>query len=199
MIYEIRKIAGVSELEQCHPFEISNFQWRSIYRPRARGRVGYIENKGFLVWLACEEVHPKADCVYNFDPVYTDSALNAYFQFDLTNDNYFNFDFNAKGTCIAAYGSVPHIRSNFSLDQITDLNIRPKVTPYGWQIIFSIPESTIYFYQPQAKWKKTRFFRCNFYKVSIHPDIEHYGSFAPVHCPTPDFHQTAYFAKARIV
>ena len=82
MVYEIKKIAGRSDLKRCHSFEISNFQWRSIYRPRARGCVGYIENKGFLVWLACEELHPKADCVRNYEPICMDSALVAFFRFD---------------------------------------------------------------------------------------------------------------------
>lgn len=61
MIYEVRKIADISLLEQCPTFDIDRFQWHSIYRPRAHGRAGYVENKGFAVWLACEEVHPKTD------------------------------------------------------------------------------------------------------------------------------------------
>lgn len=199
MVYEIRQIAGKAQIEQCHSFEISNFQWRSIYRPRAQGCVGYIENKGFLVWLACEEVHPKADCVRNFDPIYKDSALDAFFQFDLENNNYFSFEFNARGACIASYGHTRHLRIPFSPDHITDLNIRPKVTPYGWQILFFIPESTIFFFQPRSRWKKTRHIYCNFYKTSEHPDIEHYGSFAPVDLPRPNFHQTGSFVKASIV
>ncbi len=199
MVYEIKKISDTSELEQCHSFEISHFQWRSIYHPKSFGCIGYIEDKGFLVLLACEEVHPKADCLRNFEPVYKDSALEAFFQFDPASADYFNFEFNANGACIAAYGLTRHLRTYFSAEQILDLNIRPKITPHGWQILFLIPESVIYFFQPKARWKKTRHIYCNFYKLSEHPDIEHYGSFAPVPLPTPNFHRPDFFAKARIV
>ena len=42
-------------------------------------------------------------------------------------------------------------------------------------------------------------FYCNFYKISETPEIEHYGSFAPIGTETPNFHVPVYFAKAIIV
>ena len=199
MVYEIKKIAGRSDLKRCHSFEISNFQWRSIYRPRARGCVGYIENKGFLVWLACEELHPKADCVRNYEPICMDSALVAFFRFDPACAEYFNFAFNARGSCLAGYGSMRHIRDCLSPDQICDLGIRSQVTADGWQILFLIPESIIFYFQPKAQWKKTRHIDCNFCKICEHPDIEHHGSFVPSGQRAEEFHRPEFFAQARII
>ncbi len=199
MIYEIKKIADLSQFKTCPTFQIDHFQWHSIYHPRAKGCVSYMEGKGFPVWLACEEIHPKADYTLNFQPVYKDSALEAFFQFDLKTPHYFNFEFNAKGACIAAFGASRYPRTSFTKEQVMALNIQPMATPLGWQIYFFIPETLIREFQPDSNWKRTRHLRCNFYKLSETPEIEHYGSFAPVEGATPNFHEIQSFADARIV
>lgn len=198
MIYEIQKIGDISQFKTCPIFQIDHFQWHSIYHPKALGCVSYIENQGFHIWLACEEMHPKADYTLNFQPVYKDSALEAFFQFDLKSPQYFNFEFNAKGACIAAFGASRHPRINLTKEQILSLKIQPMTTPLGWQIHFFIPEELLRDYQPEANWKRTRHLRCNFYKLSEAPEIEHYASFAPVPGDTPNFHQIQTFADARI-
>lgn len=199
MVYEIRRISSFSDLQQCHSFEISNFQWRSVYRPKANGSVGYLENEGFIVILSCEELHPTANYKYNFQPVYKDSALEAFFKFDTESPQYFNFEFNANGACIAAFGPSRHLRENFRPEQIRALKIKSVTTGNGWQIRFFIPESIIFAYQPQAGWKRKKRVSCNFYKLSEDPAIEHYGSMAPVNLPAPNFHNTDFFVKAKII
>lgn len=199
MIYEVRKIADASMLEQCPVFNIDCFQWHSVYHPKALGRAGYVENKGFAVWLSCEEVHPKTQYKKNFQPVYKDSALEAFFQFDIHAPEYFNFEFNSSGACIAAFGSTRHLRKNLTQEQLLALNIRSKITPLGWQIYFFIPEPLIQEYQPHINWRRTKRLRCNFYKLSESPDIEHYASYAPVDSPAPNFHAPRSFADALIL
>ena len=199
MIYEVRKIADISLLEQCPAFQMDCFQWHSIYHPKSLGRAGYVENKGFAVELSCEEIHPKTKYTQNFQPVYKDSALEAFFQFDIHAPEYFNFEFNSSGACIAAFGATRNLRKNLTKEQLLTLNIQSKITPLGWQITFFIPESLIQEYQPGDSWRHNRRFRCNFYKLSEAPDIEHYASYAPVASPKPNFHDIHSFADALLL
>lgn len=199
MFYTIKTIENTDEINRCELFNIDNFQWRNVCHPKASGRMGYIKDKGFLIHLFCDELHPKADFFNDFDPVYKDSALEAFLKFDSCAPDYFNIEINANGACIAAFGQKRHVRKNFTKTQIESLEIHSQQTTSGWQILFILPESVIDAFQPNASWRITHKIRCNFYKLSEHPDIEHYYSFSPVQVNEPDFHRTDYFKTAIII
>lgn len=199
MCYQIKCINNIDDISQCETFLINHFQWRTICTPAAGGQVGFLKNKGFIVHLFCNEKEPKADYIHHFDPVYKDSALEAFFQFDIDHPQYFNFEFNANGACIAAFGSERFHRTKLTDQEITQLNIHSSKTTDRWEIFFLIPIEVINHYQPHMKKQNIKTIRCNFYKLSEHPKIEHYGSFSPVYLSEPNFHCTDFFKTAVIL
>lgn len=199
MCYKIKSINHINDINRCETFYIDHFQWRSICTPAAGGQLGFSKNKDFIVHLFCNEKDPKTDYCHHFDPVYKDSALEAFFQFDIDRPEYFNFEFNSSGACIAAFGNERFHRIKLTEQEITQLNIHSSKTADRWEIIFFIPNRIINRYQPHRQKQNTKMIRCNFYKLSEHPEIEHYGCFSPINLPDPDFHCIDFFKNAVIL
>ena len=63
--------------------------------------------------MVCEEKDPLRTYTEDFDPVYRDSAMEAFFQFIPEQEVYLNFEVNANGALLAAYGPSRVYRSYF--------------------------------------------------------------------------------------
>lgn len=204
MEYIVKKINQKSEIEQCEKFSINQYMWNSIQKPKMHGWMAYLDNKGLYVKMICEEQEPKRVFKQHRDRVCEDSAAEVFLAFteeneELTNDcMYINFEFNANGALYAKYGKGRKNRQFLSDDEYKMVEIKSVIYEKQWELEFLIPEL---FLKKVCDWEKIKSgkkFYCNFYKISENEEIEHYGSYAPIDSPTPNFHLPVCFAEAMI-
>lgn len=204
MEYIVKKINQKSEIEQCEKFSINQYMWNSTQNPKMYGWMSYLDNKGLYVKMVCEEKDPKRVFKQHRDRVCEDSAAEVFLAFTeeneaLTNDcMYINFELNANGALYAKYGKGRKNRQFLSDEECQMIEITSAVYEEQWELELLISEL---FLEKVCDWEKIKAgkkFYCNFYKISENKEIEHYGSYAPIDSPTPNFHLPVCFAEATI-
>lgn len=133
-------------------------------------------------------------------PVYTDSCVEFFIAFN-DDPNYYNFEFNSLGTCLAAWGPNRNQREPIApelLDQIqtrtTTSRLNQGQSPrFDWQICIQLPVSV--FIHNKISQLSTTKARANFYKCGDDLSEPHFISWKKIETSTPDFHQPAYFGE----
>jgi hypothetical protein len=135
------------------------------------------------------------------DPVYKDSCVE--FFVDMFPDRrlgYVNFETNAAGTLLAAFGPDRSRRTSLWPEDLA-----------GFEAVASIPgpidgehgaaEWTLEYRVPLALFSRLygedvrsgHRAAANFYKCGDETEVPHYGAWSPVGTPRPDFHRPEYF------
>ncbi len=83
--------------------QIDQLNWSEFdYRPQVHFAAGY-DHDHLILNYQVQEKYLLAQYLQNQEPVYQDSCVECFLQFP-DNPDYFNFEFNCIGTCLAAYG-----------------------------------------------------------------------------------------------
>ena len=157
------------------------------------------------LWL-CYEVtndHFRIRAVDDQGAVWEDSCV----EFFMTSDNfleesetfYRNFEFNALGICLSAYGNK-HRREFLSPEEMQQIRRFPGKKKLGllegelfdWQLTVAIP-LTILGLVPGTS------FRANFYKCGDLTLKPHFLSWNGIDSAEPDFHLPKFFGKAQLI
>lgn len=209
--YAVHTITSRQQLKDCPIFHVDNFQWRNVVKPKTWGRMGYLLNEGLFIEMTTEEIQPKREFHLPMDPVWQDSAMEAFFafpdrpllpgkEFSPKNDGlYFNFEVNANGAMYANYGYGRNNRKPFTPEEFSTFRVSATVHPTQWSIYLIVPMPIIQQRTGLLDFEPGDVFYCNFYKISEDKSIEHYGSFSPLASDTPNFHLPESFAKATIL
>lgn len=200
----IETIQDPGELEQVAPFRIDQLLWGTEKIPKTYGYIGFVPEDGFYLKMICEEADPLRTYTSDHDPVYQDSAMEAFFQFETEKEHagesaYLNFEANASGALLAAYGADRSYRTYFGKNEMKAFGCRSVVEEDRWSMSLRIPLTVLEKVYGPLKLGAGSRFSCNFYKISETACIEHYASYSPVLTKSPDFHVPAYFAEAEIV
>lgn len=212
-MYEIKKITSKQDILTCNKFEINHFNWSSGYKPYSYGYVGLLENSGLLVRLCCEEDNPLCTYTKPNSMVYKDSALEAFFQINPEkNKGYINLELNSAGVLLAQFGENRDERIFFTEEQMKQCEIRSGKEALDakngspvqnmWWVEILLPLAIInnfYGEGSAVRLVEGATLRCNFFKLSETPEIEHYASYSPINYPTPNFHMPEFFAEAVII
>lgn len=198
-MYQIKMINQTEDILSCEKFNIRFFNWGGDYRPLSWGYAGLLKERGFLVRLYCKEEDPLCTYTEANDPVYLDSALEAFLQLDPENtNNYVNLELNAAGVLLAKFGEDRSDRVYFSNKLHKDCRTNHGRTDDTWWVQVLLPFSVIEeLYGPLTFNEGTKI-RCNFFKISEGKSLEHYASYAPIYYPQPNFHLPEFFADAVI-
>lgn len=198
-MYQIKLLNHQDEILSCPQFLIQFFNWGGNYRPYSYGYAGLLKEKGLLVRLYSQEADPLCTYDQSNDPVYLDSALEAFFQLDPEHSkSYINLELNAAGVLLAKFGEGREKRTFFSQKQIDRCHVRHGRSQDFWWVQILLPFSVIEdFYGPLSLEAGSKI-RCNFYKISENKSLEHYASYAPIYYPKPNFHLPEFFADAVI-
>lgn len=202
MKFLISKGSPASRPAECAPLFIRHDNWGYGTEPEACAQLLYEDGAGFHLHLRCEESEPFRRYTKENDPVYEDSAMEAFFNFfpDLPNSGYINFEMNANGAMLSQYGTGRSDRKFLS-----DLGIQaPKCTVQVhadfWELSLFIPLTFICeVYGLTDECPQITHIRCNFYKIRESDPGRHYLSFAPIDVPSPDFHTPEFFADGEII
>ncbi len=187
------------ELNMTAPFEICHLLWGTKSIPHTYAYLGFVPGDGFYLRMVCEESNPLRTYTHANDPVFQDSAMEAFLHFDPKDSFspvYLNFEMNANGALLAGYGQQRTYRSYFNEAEHKEFNCRSYIEANQWTSEIRIPVHILKQIYGHLSFKAGDTFSCNFYKISETAEIEHYASYSPILTSTPTFHVPEYFATA---
>lgn len=175
--------------------------WKYEFSGEACFIIGYTD-AGILLKFDVIEENVVAKFTKANDPVYKDSCVEFFIALD-GEDSYYNFEFNAKGTCLAGYGSSATNRNLLTVEKIKQIEVTSRFKSIifkekemiNWQLTMLIPNEVFQYHQienfnqHQAK--------MNFYKCGDDLPKPHYLCWSPIiNVAEPDFHVPNQFGKA---
>ena len=133
-------------------------------------------------------------------PVWEDSCVEFFFSPAGDREYYYNFEFNAIGTVLGAYGKDRHQREHLpesvlsQVETIPSLGKEPIEGSRGrtsWSLQIRIPVGVLI--HNKIEDLSGLVGHGNFYKCGDKLDLPHYLSWEPVRTPNPDFHLPVHF------
>jgi len=182
---------------------VDNYLWLdNAYRPPVEARLCY--SRLFLyVRFRVGEKRVRVRYTKFQDPVYKDSCVEFFVDaFPESRQGYINFETNAAGTLLAAFGPDRSHRKPLWPEDLA-----------GFDVVSSIPgpldgehgaeEWTLEYRVPLALFRKVygqevrpgHRAAANFYKCGDETDVPHYGAWSRVETPAPDFHRPEFFGE----
>ena len=138
--------------------------------------------------------------------VWEDSCVEFFFSLKGDEENYYNFEFNAIGTVLVAYGKKRDERNRLPASLLEQIEVRPSLgrEPFGsidestnWDLQVKIPVNVLSFSEINDLSGLDGY--GNFYKCGDKVKQPHFLSWKPVLTPAPDFHQTRYFGQLSFI
>jgi hypothetical protein len=213
---EIRKL----ELEQDFPdleevsakmdeqnlrLKIDTINWKGYdYKPDVALSMAYGNHEIFLKYYITEDYF-KAEKTETNEMVCEDSCVE-FFVSPEDDGIYYNFEFNAIGTCLLGTGTGRENSTRANPELISKIRrltsagkelVRERKGKYSWTLTVAIPFEV--FFRHKVKDLKGKTFRANFYKCGDMLTIPHYVTWNPVGTDKPDYHQPAYFGLLKFV
>ncbi|MGW8315101.1 MAG: carbohydrate-binding family 9-like protein [Bacteroidales bacterium] len=180
------------------------------------------QNLGAQNWVRAEGTHTSFDIAHDGDsiylhyyvherqvravnkgyhsPVWEDSCVEFFFSLKGDEDRYYNFEFNAIGTILAAYGKDRHERTRIPAEILDGIETFPSLgreplgtinKPTRWDLRIRIPREALVFNQVNDLSGLDGY--ANFYKCGDKLDHPHFLSWNPVLTEKPDFHTPRFF------
>lgn len=191
-------IANALDKMEAHTIAIT--PWPEFgYKPDVSFKIAYSEDCIFLKYFVTEQ---EVRIVYQQpnDPVYKDSCVEFFMSFG-GEKAYYNFEFNAIGTCLAAFGEDRHNRKSLPVPAIEQIQSGTLLQTFyqdgqrmiSWNITIKIP-GVVFRNRHLTSLKNLQCFG-NFYKCGDDLKKPHYLSWNSITAPKPDFHLSAYFGS----
>ena len=193
MEYEVKTVGSV-DWDNIPKAVIDSYRWGRDYTPEAYAQLAYIAGKGFALKMTCLESTPKAVYEHYGDPVYKDSAMEFFASFDASSPLYMNFEMNSNGAFLSAVRKSR--KEKTPIDRIVDISeiiIKNTVLPAQWSVEVFFSVNIVEKLFGVREFPKGYRFKGNFYKCGDETAVPHFGSWAPIDLPEPDFHCPAYF------
>jgi hypothetical protein len=181
------------------PQLIHHQNWVSVKHVRASFDIRHDGPNLFLDFFVLENQVRAVNTEYN-SPVWEDSCVEFFFSLKGDEDHYYNFEFNAIGTILGAYGPDRHERNWLPSTILTKIETFPSLgrTPIeqidgqiSWILRVKIPAEVLTFNQIENFTGLDGY--ANFYKCGDLLKEPHYLSWNPVLTDHPDFHTPRYF------
>ena len=190
--YRIQKISGEPDWSGVPKLRIDQVLWKPDCGIRAFGQ--FCHDTQFLhVRLCAAEERIRAEYTAPLSPVCQDSCLEFFFMPE-EEDRYFNFEINPNGCLYIGFGHGREDSTVLYRKNLRELfDIRPAMTPDGWEVCYRIPASFLRLFWPD--FRMAGLLRANVYKCGERTEQEHYLSWNPVHSETPDFHRPEDFGR----
>lgn len=188
---EVKKTQLPIWWEEIEKNPLNHALWGTTYQPLTWVKMAYIEKDAVYLNMFVEETNPKASYHHDQDPVYKDSCLECFLNFNPTEEEqYLNFEMNANGAMLVGLGCGRADREALTFD------FHPYVfkNENGWGITLIIPEAFIlkYFKKIAGEWLG------NFYKCGDECASVHFLSWAEVKEDKPNFHAPQWFGKIHV-
>lgn len=176
---------------------IDKINWKNFpHMPDVMVCLGYCDHRLWLHYLVADDF-VRAICREDQEPVWQDSCVEFFVK---QGDIYRNFEFNSLGVCLSASGPDRNSRERLdkaSMEQILRFpslrieNLPSENAPANWSLTVAIPLGLIGL-------KAGSQFSANFYKCGDKTKVPHYISWSAIATPSPDFHQSVFFAPVEL-
>lgn len=190
-----QELKHFSEIETCEKLPINYKLWGTEKDMEAFGQMGYIAQQEWVVKLTAKESDPLAVFFAQQDPVYLDSALEVFLNFDVSREYYINLEVNANGALLCHYGKRKDRGPILSEEKVRVLVNKNETE---WSVILRIPYSIIEKCFGNIKLQKGSDISFNLYKICEREDERHFISHTFIPTAEPDFHMPQYFAHGKL-
>jgi hypothetical protein len=162
-------------------------------------KIGHDGRNIYLSYLV-EEPQVRAVNTALNSPVWEDSCVEFFFSPGGDRKYYYNFEFNAIGTVLGAYGKDRHQREHLTESVLSQVITEPSLgrepiagsrEPSTWNLQVKIPVGVLIHHKIEDLSGMVAY--GNFYKCGDKLDHPHYLSWEPVPSPNPDFHLPIHF------
>jgi len=196
----VEKITGTDNLPSKGEHSISSQNW--VEAPDVHAKFS-IRHDGSSIYLYYQVEEPEIRAVnteYN-SPIWEDSCVEFFLAFG-GDDGYYNFEINAIGTVLGAFGIDRNKRFHLadsllmSIETTPSLERKPIENKEGrafWSMQLIIPVRVFHF--SKIKNLSGVDAHANFYKCGDKLKHPHFLSWKPVLTSTPDFHSPRYFGQ----
>lgn len=185
--------------------EIGTLNWQGYdYMPDVQFVIAYNDNEIFLKYYV-RESFLKAEMTESNQNVFEDSCVE-FFVAPGNDGIYYNFEFNAIGTCLLGSGkgradsrrvAPAHIDKVRRLPSLGNTPFAERKGEFSWELTIAIPYAV--FFNHDVKELRGKSFRANFYKCGDKLSIPHYVSWNPIGTEKPDFHRPEYFGEVKFL
>jgi hypothetical protein len=180
---------------------IGHYLWlNNGYQPRVEARLCYSE-RYLYVRFDVQEKKVRARMTRFQDAVYKDSCVEFFVDaFPDLRRGYVNFEANALGTFLVAFGPDRHSRTPLRREDLRGFKSassikRPvdgEIAAGRWTLAYRVP--LVLFHKIYGRdIQPGQGCAANFYKCGDETDQPHYGAWSPVGTPSPDFHRPEFF------
>ncbi len=184
---------------------IDIMNWKEFdYKPDVQFSISYTA-KEFILKYYVTEHYFKAEKTGSNQDVYEDSCVE-FFVSPADDGIYYNFEFNAIGTCLMGSGTGRENRPRTDPEIISKIRrktssglkpVNEKTGEYSWDITLAIPLEVLFLHKIEGLKGKTM--RANFYKCGDKLEIPHYLTWNPVETEKPDYHRPEFFGLLRFI
>ena len=183
------------DINECPTAEVTNNTWNYPYAPKMTAQMTYDTDKGIIVKLTCFEKEPFTRYTKPYDPVYTDSCMECFFNlFPKKSKDYINLETNSNGAYIFSFGPG---RGDVRTHILPKLGIAPQIkitkTSEVWTADIIIGNDALRAVYGDFEIYSGHKFIGNFYKCGDLTVQEHYLAWNPMTCATPAFHRPFEF------
>jgi len=185
------------------PLAVDHYLWLANgYRPAVEARLCW--SPRFLhIRFRVEEKRVRVRYMKFQDPVYKDSCVEFFIDaFPELGRGYINFETNAAGTLLAAFGPDRSHRKPLWPEDLAEFQAVSSIQgpvdgAYGaeaWTLEYRLALALfhkLYGGEIVAGHRAA----ANFYKCGDETEMPHYGAWSPVGTPAPDFHRPEFFGE----
>ena len=185
------------------PLAVSHYLWlKNGYEPPVEARLCYTA-RFLYVRFDVQEQRVKARFTRFQDPVYKDSCVEFFVDaFPELRKGYLNFEANALGTFLTAFGPDRDRRTplkkgdlkGFAAASTVKSPVDGEIAAGRWALAYRIPLDLFrkLYGRPISPGQTAA---ANFYKCGDETAVPHYGAWSPVGTAKPDFHRPEYFGE----
>jgi hypothetical protein len=184
---------------------IDTVNWKEFdYKPDVAFSTGYTKDEILLKYFVREHYF-KAEKTSSNQDVYEDSCVE-FFVSPADDGIYYNFEFNAIGTCLMETGTGRENRPRTDPEIISRIirkisagtkPVSEKTGYYSWDITLAIPFGVFFLHNLTGLKGKT--LRANFYKCGDRLKVPHYLTWSPVVTAKPDYHRPEFFGILKFI
>ena len=173
--------------------KVSNWLWRQDYTPETEARLALIEGEGLAIRMVSRESDPVARHTEYGDEVWVDSAMEFFFAVR-EGGVYVNLEMNSAGNKLVGVGAGREVRA--AIDEYFPCPpVKAEVVPGGWSAECFFSKSDLDRVFGDFPCGDGAVLYGNFFKVGEETGRPHYGAWAAIDWPEPDFHRPEFFGK----
>jgi hypothetical protein len=196
----VERITGIDRFPTEGEHSISNQNWVEAPGVHATFSIRHDNSSIYLCYLVEEPQVRAVNTEFN-SPVWEDSCVEFFLSLG-GDDGYYNFEINAIGTVLGAFGIDRNKRFHLADSLLTLIETTPSLEhkpienleqKTSWRMQLIIPVRVLHF--SNIKNLSGVDAQANFYKCGDKLKHPHYLSWKPVRTTKPDFHSPKYFGQ----